>query len=171
MFQNPHPPHIQKKLEKALVLFIIKDLQPLNILKSSSFIKFINLLDSRFVIPQSKAVKTLIHSSYTHSFNLLVEQVSKAKYVSCTTDLWTAKNRQGYLGVTCTWIDNDFNFHEILLTLSHLPSPHTAIAISQKLIDIFKLWKLDKKVISITTDNGKNMVKAFDVSLILQSFY
>lgn len=33
--------------------------------------------------------------------------------VSLTTDMWTDRNRQGYLGVTCSFLDKNFTIHEI----------------------------------------------------------
>ncbi len=113
------------------------------------------MLDSRFVIPKSNAIKSLIHSSFTHTFNILLNKLSLVNYVACTTDLWTARNRQGYLGVTCSWIDDDYNLNENLLVLSHLPSPHTAASIHKKLENVFIEWKLNEKVTSITCDNGR----------------
>lgn len=46
--------------------------------------------------------------------------------VSLTTDMWTAKNRQGFLGVTCSFLDKDFTIHEITLTIEYVRYPHTA---------------------------------------------
>ncbi|CAJ0745166.1 8484_t:CDS:2 [Entrophospora sp. SA101] len=162
MFENhqPHTSQKQEQLEKALVFFIINDLQPLNILKSESFKNFIKLLDPRFTIPQSKKVKSWISNAYTNSLNKLNHDLSVAKYISCTTDLWTARNKQGYLGITCAWVDPDFNLNEKLLALKYIPS-HTSLAISQKLIDIFSEFDINDKIISITTENGRNMVSAF----------
>ncbi|CAJ0843380.1 17334_t:CDS:2 [Entrophospora sp. SA101] len=43
----------------------------------------------------------------------------------------------------------------------YLPSTHTSPLIAQALNDIIISWRIDKKVMSITTDNGPNMVAAF----------
>ena len=86
------------------------------------------MLDPCFVVPKSTTIKSLLHSSFVHTSNILLNQLSLANYVACMTDLWTARNRQGYLGVACSWIDDDYNLHENLLALSHLPSPHTAVS-------------------------------------------
>lgn len=148
-----------------MALFIIEDLQPLHILKSSAFVNFLNLLDSSFVVPISNTIKSLVHTAYTKSFNYLVERLSSVEYVGLTCDLWTARSRLGYLGVTCSYIDEGFDLHENSLTLMYLPSPHTSPSIAQALNDIIFNWKIDKKVMSVTTNNGPNMVAAFKVSL------
>ena len=76
-----------------------------------------------------------------------------------TTDLWTAKSRHGYLGVTATWLSSDFKFREALLSCEHLPYPHTGEVISDELFRIICEWHLETMVFTIATDNGANMVK------------
>ncbi|CAJ0843383.1 17335_t:CDS:2 [Entrophospora sp. SA101] len=46
----------------------------------------------------------------------------------------------------------------------YLPSTHTSPLIAQALNDIIISWRIDKKVMSITTDNGPNMVAAFKIA-------
>jgi hypothetical protein len=77
---------------------------------------------------------------------------------SLTMDLWTARNRSGYLGVTCSFIDNSFQLCETTLAIQYLPYPHTANNIVELLNQIIHDWKLDGKILTITTDNGSNMV-------------
>ena len=76
-----------------------------------------------------------------------------------TTDLWTAKSRHGYLGVTATWLSSDFKFREALLSCNHLAYPHTGEVISEELFQIIHEWRLENVVFTVATDNGANMVK------------
>jgi len=76
-----------------------------------------------------------------------------------TTDLWTAKSRHGYLGVTVTWLSSDFKFREALLSCDHLPYPHTGEVICEELFRLICRWRLETSVFTIATDNGANMVK------------
>ncbi|EXX55855.1 hypothetical protein RirG_221490 [Rhizophagus irregularis DAOM 197198w] len=78
--------------------------------------------------------------------------------IHLTTDLWTAKSRYGYLGVTATWLTSDFEFREALLSCDHLPYPHTGEVISEELFRIIGVWRLKTMVFTIATDNGANMV-------------
>lgn len=87
------------------------------------------------------------------------------KFIVCSAQpisLWTGRNRQGYLGVTCSWIDPEFKIHEILLSLSYVRYPHTAEVIQEKLEKIMSDWGLTEKVHSVTTDNGANMKAAIN---------
>ena len=74
--------------------------------------------------------------------------------------MWTSKNRQGYLGVTCSFLDKNFKIHEIILTIEYVRYPHTAQNISDTLLALLDKWDLREKVHMITTENGANMKKA-----------
>jgi len=58
------------------------------------------------------------------------------------------------MGITCSWISEKFEPIEILLNLIHVPHPHTGIVIKNILETEIQKWDLDKKITSITTDNG-----------------
>lgn len=74
-------------------------------------------------------------------------------------DFWTARNRQGYLGITCSYIDRQFKLKEVTLAIQYVRYPHTAVHICETVEKILKYWDLSGKVYSITTDSGSNMKK------------
>ena len=74
--------------------------------------------------------------------------------------MWTGRNRQGFLGVTCSFLDKNFKIHEIILTIEYIRYPHTAKNISDTLFVILDNWNLREKTNVIVTDNGANMKKA-----------
>jgi hypothetical protein len=80
-----------------------------------------------------------------------------------TTDLWTAKSRHGYLGITATWLSSDFKLREVLLSCNHLAYPHTGEVISEELSQIIYKWHLENTVFTVATDNGANMVKGIQL--------
>ncbi|CAG8826124.1 20764_t:CDS:1, partial [Gigaspora rosea] len=80
--------------------------------------------------------------------------------VSLTTDLWTARNKTGYIGVTAHWINDQFELNEILLCLEKIPYPHTGRIIREFLVRIVSEFNLLTKVLCIVTNNGSNMVVA-----------
>ena len=74
--------------------------------------------------------------------------------------MWTGRNRQGFLGITCFFLDKNFTIHEVILTIEYIRYPHTAQNISDTLFAILDIWGLKEKVNIIVTDNGSNMKKA-----------
>src|SRR6266498_3600378 len=155
-----HNPVKQQELVQLLVMWIIDDQQPLHVLQNKAFIRFINSLDPLFDIPSDKIVKQQIHIAYNLSTNLLIEKF-KVSMISCsvTFDLWTARSGEGYLGITCTFIDEHFYLQEVVLACKRLEYPYTSEAIKESLLLIFTSWGIEKKVFTYTTDNGSNMVK------------
>ncbi len=57
----------------------------------------------------------------------MVEQIIKeAISVSLTTDLWTGRNRKGFIGIIYSYVDSDFTLKEITFTVQYVRYPHTA---------------------------------------------
>jgi len=54
----------QQELTRLLILFIIKFVQPLYILKNDAFRQFIHTCELEFAIPCEKTAKNLIHEAY-----------------------------------------------------------------------------------------------------------
>lgn len=144
-----------------MVNWIIFDTRPLNIAQSDSFRKFIKELDPAFKIPSVKSIKQTIQEAYNYTLPLIQQFIENNSIsVSLTTDMWTGRNRQGFLGVTCSFLDKNFTIHEIILTVEYIRYPHTAENISDALFIILDQWELRDKVNVIVTDNGANMKKA-----------
>jgi hypothetical protein len=112
-------------------------------------------------MPDEKGIKKVIYAAYNFTLPILIEKIKvDAKSVSVTTDMWTARNGQGYIGVTCSYIDTGFDLNEITLTVNYVRYPHTAQHIMESLEETLKEWNLRDKVFTITTDNAANMKKA-----------
>lgn len=146
---------------RLLIIFIIKFVQPLYILQNDAFRNFVHSCEPGFQIPCEKTAKNLIHEAYIWSKDQLLNLLgSTIMSVHLTTDLWTARSKHGYIGVTATWLSSDFTFYEVLLTCSHLEYPHTGETISDELYRIIDQWRLKNTIFTISTDNGSNMIKA-----------
>src|SRR6266496_6131789 len=104
----------QELLAKKLIQFIIQFVLPLYILQNRFFREFVNSCEPEFRILCDKTAKRLIHEAYNWSFEQLSFLLRNS--VHLTMDLWTAKSRYGYLGVTATWLFFDFKFREALLS-------------------------------------------------------
>lgn len=106
-------------------------------------------------------IKQIIQEAYNYTLPLIQQFIENNSIsISLTTDMWTGRNRQGFLGVTCSFLDKNFTIHEVILTVEHIRYPHTAENISDALFVILDQWELRNKVNVIVTDNGANMKKA-----------
>ena len=86
------------------------------------------------------------------------------KYYSATTDLWSSKGLLPYISYTIHWLDDEWNYKTRYLETFYLPSDHTATNIADALKDIQHTLKLPEEgQMSITTDNGANMISAVNI--------
>ncbi|CAB4431110.1 unnamed protein product [Rhizophagus irregularis] len=106
----------------------VLDSQPLSTVQSKTFRHFIHELDSAFIMPSQETVKKIIYDAFNYSFPQLKQLLLiNAAFISLTMDLWTARNRQGYLGVTCSYLNQSFTLCELTLDIAYIRYPHTAI--------------------------------------------
>lgn len=149
------------RLDNKFVGVIVKDNQPLSIRDDEGFREFVEELDPFYELPSDKKVKELLAKGFNYckqEIICLFEQ--DITFCSLTMDLWTSRSRSGYLGVTCSFVSAQFELHEVILAIKYLQYPHTADSIVECLNQIINDWNLNRKVFTITMDNGSNMVKA-----------
>jgi hypothetical protein len=134
---------------------------PFNIVSSSAFRKFLNQIDPAFVMPSNKYIKTIITEEYNKGVKNLKSYLNNTcEYISITTDLWTAKSKRGYIGITGHWLTEDFKPIYALLRLEKISYPHTGNSISEMIKETIIDYSLGNNFICMTTDNGSNMVLA-----------
>jgi len=156
-----HRKSYQHKLNMLLLEFIITDSQPFHILKSDGFKKLLFALDPLYSVPCDKTLKNLITDAYKVGVKeLLSFIISSCEFISITTDLWTAKSKTGYIGITGHWVDENFKPYDILIAIESILYPHTAITISNYLEKYIEDYRLGNKVVCVVTDNGSNMKAA-----------
>ena len=154
-------PDIKNCQNRKFVGILIKDNRPISICNDESFIEFIHELDSNYWIPSDKTIHQLLAEAYNQIKVVLTKKFNEdiISY-SITTDLWTAWSRSRYIGVTCSFIDNNFNICEAILAVQYVLYSHTSENICKVLRDIISNWNLTGKVFTMTTNNSFNMVKA-----------
>jgi len=133
----------------------------LSICDDERFREFVEDLDPYYELLSDKKVKELLTKGYNYCKQEIVCLFEQG-ITSCslTLDLWTSRSRAGYLGVTCSFVNAQFELREAILVVKYLKYPHTGDIIAECLNQIIHEWNLDGKVFTITTDNGSNMVKA-----------
>ena len=128
----------QQELVQLLTIWIIEDQQPLHVLQSKAFVRFVNSLDLLFDILSDKVIKQQIHIAYNYSTDLLIVKF-QVSMISCsvTFDLWIARSSEGYLDITCSFINENFYLQKIVLTYKRLEYSHISEVIKELLLLIF----------------------------------
>lgn len=113
------------------------DMEPLRKGEHEGFRDFVNALDSRYEIPDTTTLKTILLPEYYENVKQkLVVALSKAENVSVTTDLWTSIASKGVLSVTCHFF-HDENLIAPLLEVVKMEGRHNAENIAN--VSIFGL--------------------------------
>ncbi|GET04908.1 zinc finger BED domain-containing protein 1-like isoform X1 [Rhizophagus clarus] len=122
--------------------------------------KELSTLRSTIYSSWRKKLRMMIARSYGYNKEKLKLLLKTAQSISLTTDLWSSRSKHGYLGLTATWINKNFEIMDVLLEISYFPTPHTAKAITEGIKNAMQKWEIENLVVSITTDNGANVVAA-----------
>src|SRR5688572_15252599 len=120
-------------------------------------------LDPALPILSNKRIKKEINIGYTNAIvelKILLENTCES--ASLTTDLWTAKSKYGYIGITLHWLSEDFKVYDCLLCMKCMQYPHTGTNIISFLKKKVGEFGLEGKITFIVTDNISNMVNAIN---------
>ena len=73
--------------------------------------------------------------------------------ISCTSDMWQGRALNHYICVTGHWLDSKWEVQKRLLGFRRMPYPHDASSIYNAITEVFDLYNIREKVMSITFDN------------------
>ncbi|CAG9826077.1 unnamed protein product [Diabrotica balteata] len=154
----------KKELDKALAMMLATDFQPFSIVKDSGFIKFVQLLDPRYVLPSPDTLKnTVLKNLYDDGVKKLTTILNEIKYVGLTTDIWTSSANESYICLTCHFINKDWEIKKAVLKTKVMDTNNTSENIADCIRKILDEYKISDKVSCIVTDNAANMIKACDL--------
>lgn len=150
----------QSHITAKLIQWIIVDLQPFNLVEQKEFQLFINSLDSRYVIPCRQTIKEEVNTLFSkRRLNVKLGINNIITKIALTTDIWTSSyNNTAYLGVTMHYINDNWEIKKCLLDFIPIEGSHTGTLISTKLANILQDFNISDRIISLTTDNGSNML-------------
>ncbi|CAG8822373.1 34779_t:CDS:2, partial [Gigaspora margarita] len=135
--------------------------QPIYLVEIDDFKLLIKSFDSRFKMPCVSTIKTIIFDTYTSAVKQIIDLIlGTSDTVSLTFDIWSSRAHDGYIGITCHWLTESFELHEIILEIGELDD-YYASDIVESVNSVFDKFNINcQKVFSITTDNGANVKSA-----------
>jgi hypothetical protein len=76
--------------------------------------------------------------------------------LSVALDCWTSPFAQAFMAITAYFIDEDWEYREVLLGFEPLQGKHSGQNLSDVLFDKLRQHEIDQRVFAITTDNASN---------------
>jgi zinc finger BED domain-containing protein 1 (E3 SUMO-protein ligase ZBED1) len=158
---TPHSTRKMEELHDALLTFIVDDIQPFHILKSSAFKDFCLKLDPKFQVPAPRTIKNMLHQRVDKCEQFLQQLIHDTFATGAiTTDLWTSEAQMPFIGLTLHWLSSDFDAYNPTLAIAAFPYPHAAEDITNIITTILDKWNIADRVIAATTDGAGNMKNA-----------
>ncbi|CAK1553203.1 unnamed protein product [Leptosia nina] len=150
-----------KKYHVLIAEMIALD-EAVNIVERVGFRRLINSALPRYNIPSRPYFSdNVIPEIYRKVVEKIKSLLSETDYISVTTDMWTSlHNHNSFLSFTAHFIDRQFNFKHVVLSIKHFEGQHTAMNIAMSLQEIANLWDVRKNIHIVLHDNGRNIVKA-----------
>ena len=151
-----------KELTDAIAFFIAKDIQPIRVVQGTGFRQMIHCLEPRFQVPYRKTfMERVLPSMYLKVKEAVMPCTAAAECYAITTDCWTSRAIEAYIGVTFHTITDEWQLQHFVLENEELPEQHTAENIAKAVKSILERWELDPfKLSCATVDNTANIQKA-----------
>lgn len=152
----------KSKLDMAIAVFIASTCSPYSIVESDGFRHLMKVAAPNYEVPCRKTFSDRrIPALFVDMMDTVKTIISTAPFVSLTTDAWTAGNKRHFLGVTCAFINDDWELASYTLTCREADFSHTAENIATMLEEVMGDYNIDKnKVVAVTTDRAANMLAA-----------
>ncbi|CAG8453427.1 3191_t:CDS:1 [Scutellospora calospora] len=152
---------IQMEKTQAIFEWIILALKPFNVVENKAFQNMIKKLDPFYQVPKRKAIYNLAISQFYEQRNLIKNYLSNIiSKVALTADFWTSLKMESFLAITIHFIDKNWNLQHFVLDIFQFKGSHTGEIIADKIYNLLEEFEIETKVISLTTDNGANMISA-----------
>lgn len=157
----PDDHEISRRIDKAIMDFLIVDMLPYSIVESNAF-KKLNFADpaklSKYRLKSEKYFRTtLMPATYDKVKAKVYDLICQAQWISFTTDIWSNLTKTcSLLSFTAHFIMRDERL-KVVLSASVLKQDHTGSYISEKLIEVVDSYNIRNKIHMAVRDNASNM--------------
>uniref|UniRef100_A0A8C4WWM8 BED-type domain-containing protein n=1 Tax=Eptatretus burgeri TaxID=7764 RepID=A0A8C4WWM8_EPTBU len=151
-----------KELTTAVARFIVKGMRPIYTVEEEGFRNMLKIFDQRYTLPSRKSFSSVIIPQLYNNVKeeSVVPQLQEASYVALTTDMWTSRASDNYIGVTAHFVNRDWSIGHFTLENAELPPPHDYEHIASAMHEILEDWNLKDKLSAVVTDNATNITEA-----------
>nr|CAI5846653.1 unnamed protein product [Callosobruchus analis] len=133
---------------------------PFSIVEDIGFKEFCQMLNPKYELPSRKTLtKTMLPAKYLETVNMTKKVIELAESITLTTDTWTSRNTDSFMGVTAHFI-TDFEVKSILLDVFLLKDAHISINLANELRRVVREWEIENKILIAISANAANIKKA-----------
>jgi hypothetical protein len=109
-------------------------------------------------IPSAKVMRRQLRDLVRENQKSILQKLPSGAKLSLALDCWTSPFRQAFMAITGYFLDEDWEYHEILLGFEHLHGSHSGANLSEVLLQLLQEHQITDRVLAVTTDNASNNV-------------
>lgn len=144
----------QERSRKDYARMVVAHEYPFTMANHHYFRVFLKNLQPQFRLNKRNTIRSDCMQLYQEEKANLYNTLDKINCrVSLTTDMWTSANVQGFLCLTCHYIDDNWRLQKRILNFVRVPSPHTSERLCEVIIEKLLDWNIEKKIFGIVLDN------------------
>jgi len=147
-------------IHQALAKMIAMNQMPISFCSSAGFEQFMNIVKPNYKICKEEAIKKRLKSLKLSIQDIIQRDLKSANNIACTSDCWSSLSQDSYITVTAHMINDEWCPKSYTLTTHKMKESHTASNLAYQLENTFEKWEIDQKVITVVTDNAKNVLNA-----------
>jgi hypothetical protein len=106
--------------------------------------------------PSAKTIQRRLRDTVKQQQRHLLQKLPTGAKLSVALDCWTSPFQQAFMAVTGYFLDQDWNYREILLGFEPLHGNHSGLNLSGVLLGILQQHQIIDRVLAITADNASN---------------
>jgi hypothetical protein len=134
---------------------------PFTTIEHPQFRKLLRLAQSAPSLPDFPSAKTIqrrLFSTVEARHQDILQSLPSGAKMSIALDCWTSPFRQSFMAITGYFIDVHWEYREILLGFQPLSGSHTGVNLGNVLFELLQKYKIEDRVLAVTTDNASGMI-------------
>jgi hypothetical protein len=149
----------QDIFENKILEFITTTRLPFRIVEHPKFkdlLSFTQLAQSKIDVPSARNIRRRLDITVEEQHQSVLSKLPEGSRLSLALDCWTSPFRQAFMAITGYFLDQEWDYREVLLGFEHLHGSHTGGNLSETVLQILQQHGIADRVLSITTDNASN---------------
>ena len=151
-------------ITNSLAKWIAMNCRPVNIVTDSGLQVVIRIAagNKAYTLPSRPTVVSRIDLLFASTKSEVETEIQAAVNIALTIDYWSSVANESYLGVTCHFVNNDWKYRSLVLGVYDTDERYFTENIAKHVGTVIDEWQLSGKVITIGTDNARNMIMLLD---------
>lgn len=129
---------------------------PFSVVKHVEFKNLVELLQNDAELLNQKRLHYLLDRRYNAIQEDLLPGLGDFTKVSIALDCWTSPNNLSFLGITCYYISDNWEYKEVLICFEPIEGSHTGANLGYIVQDVLTRLNLTHRLLAITADTASN---------------